>query len=730
MNIFSAYLAKGIQPLPIGYLTKYPCTLDGTSWKPYNRLGKLTSTPITAEDTALWDTWLEKGAGIGLAMGKHSGIIALDFDADNETTDAIKALLPKSPARKRGSKGLTAFYRWNGEKNKKWRAPNSSDYCLEILSTGNQTVVPPSAHPSGVEYKWIGESTLLELNPSDLPQLPDDFYQQVDNITGSTPKQHAEPFSGTLAGNPTSEEIKDALEFIQADCPYEDWLEIGMALQSELGQSGFTIWDNWSRTGSKYPSKGEPSTWQKWKSFKNEGITIATLFQKARLAGYSPEPVLEPSLYKIPLIERLKLEAADSGAKERVEDGFPQHLCDNATGLVADIQKWINSCAMYPQPALALSAAISVTGVLMAHRVKGSTDSRTNMYCLSIAPSGSGKDHPRKCIAELLIQSDNDHLMGGKLTSSAGLLKSINDGKGKRLMQPDEFGRVLKSMNNSHASTHMAAIPTMLIELFSSASGMYYGAEYANHDGSMKRKDVNQPCLSLHASTVPEHLFQAMTGTDTIDGFLSRWLCFEDQGYPDMVTPKHRIQDIPAELLEKIKALTAEKEEGNLANIGIKPKLIPFSEEANKLGANFCKTMRKRAQEKQQKGDQTYAIWTRTYEHATKLALVGHEGEEITAEVMKWALELATYCSQYLCDKATLHIADNEHEKDLKKILVLIKKSGKKGITKSELTRKTQNLNGKTRNDILTSLLDGEQITVDIEQDAKKPKAVYRYVKV
>ena len=82
--------------------------------------------------------------------------------------------------------------------------------------------------------------------------------------------------------------IESALAVISADCGYEEWIEIGMAVHAELGEAGFSVWDYWSSKGSKYPgARGSNGTETHWKSFKpGGGITGATLFKRAKDAGW------------------------------------------------------------------------------------------------------------------------------------------------------------------------------------------------------------------------------------------------------------------------------------------------------------------------------------------------------------------------------------------------------------------------------------------------------------
>ncbi len=66
---------------------------------------------------------------------------------------------------------------------------------------------------------------------------------------------------------------------ISPDIEYENWVKIGMALKDEFGEEGLGLWDRWSSQGQKY----EPAPMQKkWNSFRDEGLSIATVFYIAK----------------------------------------------------------------------------------------------------------------------------------------------------------------------------------------------------------------------------------------------------------------------------------------------------------------------------------------------------------------------------------------------------------------------------------------------------------------
>lgn len=71
-------------------------------------------------------------------------------------------------------------------------------------------------------------------------------------------------------------DIENALKKIDPDINYENWIRIGMAIKTELGDGGFYLFDSWSQGGSKY--KSEKETMLHWRSFKRNDVTIGSLF--------------------------------------------------------------------------------------------------------------------------------------------------------------------------------------------------------------------------------------------------------------------------------------------------------------------------------------------------------------------------------------------------------------------------------------------------------------------
>lgn len=67
---------------------------------------------------------------------------------------------------------------------------------------------------------------------------------------------------------------------------YQGWIDMGMALQAGFGEAGLQIWLNWSATQPGY--KDDSDCQAHWRTFKNQGITLGSLFHKAVQNGYKP----------------------------------------------------------------------------------------------------------------------------------------------------------------------------------------------------------------------------------------------------------------------------------------------------------------------------------------------------------------------------------------------------------------------------------------------------------
>lgn len=135
-------------------------------------------------------------------------------------------------------------------------------------------------------------------------------------------------------GNPVSAQtIEKALPYISADCDRDTWVKVGMAIKSELGDSGFHLFDDWSKQTKNYNTASIRDTWKSIKA--GGGISIGTLLHLAKQGGWKPErPNLAPTAKEL---AKRKADAEKRKARAAEEE---QRKSKRQTSVKGQAQKW------------------------------------------------------------------------------------------------------------------------------------------------------------------------------------------------------------------------------------------------------------------------------------------------------------------------------------------------------------------------------------------------------
>jgi hypothetical protein len=96
----------------------------------------------------------------------------------------------------------------------------------------------------------------------------------------------------------TPELAKEDLAGLDPDCSMHDWIETGMGLKHQFGETGWPLWDEWSAKGKKY--SGEASTRKRWDSFVahptgRAPVTYRTIQSKVHSSWKVPIPLELPA---------------------------------------------------------------------------------------------------------------------------------------------------------------------------------------------------------------------------------------------------------------------------------------------------------------------------------------------------------------------------------------------------------------------------------------------------
>lgn len=108
--------------------------------------------------------------------------------------------------------------------------------------------------------------------------------------------------------------IREALQFIDPS-DRETWLRMGMAIKSELADTGFDLWEAWSLQAESFNTKDARDV---WKSIRAGGkVTIGTLFYEAKANGWRDDGMHQKPTPE-ELAERRRI-AAERAAQEEAE---------------------------------------------------------------------------------------------------------------------------------------------------------------------------------------------------------------------------------------------------------------------------------------------------------------------------------------------------------------------------------------------------------------------------
>ncbi len=742
-------VARGYAILPIAPGTKKPGRFASGQWLDYADWTRHADRPTTALEVQTWSGWPD--AGIGVLGG---GVAAVDVDIadDPELALGIERLardrLGDTPAVRIGKAPKRLLvYRTAAPFKGIRRHP------LEVLCLGQQFVAY-AVHPeTGEPYRWPQES-LADLDIASLPVIDEAMARAfLDEAFAMLPKRlrpaqlsdlplqrerSEEGRSHAQAG--TLPAIRAALAFIpNAELDYDSWIRIGLALKGALGEAGADLFAAWSAQAAKNDAAVTDRTWA---GFRPNSIGAGTIYHLAMQSGWKPDPglVLDGAAPVETVHPAAGLLAA-IGAPPPEEAGPVTRPFDLVIpdGLVGDLTRYMVDTARRPQPLLSLGASLCAIGALMGRQYRTESNLRSNLYIVGVADSGSGKNHSREIINELFVDAGlAGHLGGNKIASGAGLLTAIHR-QPAILFQIDEFGMFLSAAADRRRSPrHITDILDNMTELYTAAGSIFLGAEYANRDGLNERRDINQPCLCVYGTTTPLHFWNALQGSNVLDGSLARFIILPtDNDYPEE-NADTGLRTTPRALLEQLRRIAAgggRPRKGNLVGktagpeTAVDPLVVPMQPAAREVFRALSAEITRELREAQ--GTAYTAILARIGENAQKLALIVAVGRdpkapEITADDAVWAIGFIRHFANRTMVAVERHVADNEVDRNHKRVRDIIRKAGQNGLLKAELCRRTQFLELRRREEILDALVEAGQITIGLRPSATRAAIVYR----
>lgn len=743
MARFAATLVDNGWPIiPILPGTKKPGRFLCGSWADYPCWTRHCDRSTTEIEVETWAEWPD--AAIGMACGSVVGIDidVLDSDLAHRLEQLARTMLGDTPLLRIGKapKRLLVY-----RAEQPFAGPKRTP--LEVLAHGRQFVAF-AVHPdTGRPYDWPEDSP-LSVALDDLPVVTEESVRAwLDAATELLPPElrpatlvspsaapvSASPQRGTLAA------ARAALAHIpNADLEYHSWVRVGMALKGAVGEDGASLFSAWSGMSAK----DVPTTTAKsWASFNPTSIGAGTLYHLAFEHGWQPDPTLvldgtAPRDAVHPAAAMLaRLEATPAAPTPLAS---PPAL-DIPGGVIGDMVAYMRATARRPQPELSLGASLCAIGALMGRKYRTESNLRSNLYMIALADSGSGKNHSREVVNELFFAAGLAQYLGGnKIASGAGLLTALHR-QPALLLQIDEFGMFLEGIADRRRSPrHLTEILDNMTELYTSAGGVFLGAEYANRDGKNERRDINQPCLCVYGTTAPTRFWNALQSTNVVDGSLARFIVIASGNeYPDE-NEAAGIRTAPPALVERLKLIAqggGHVPAGNLAGMtsdastAIDPMIVRMDDDARAAFRDLSAHITGRLREA--RGTPFTPILARIGENAAKVALILAVSTDPVAPVIRgfdaqWAIRFVGSSADRAMGEIDRHVADNDIERNHKRLLEIVRSAGATGLTKSDLIRRSQFLDRRQRDEVIAALVEASLIEPVMKSTATKPAMCFR----
>lgn len=768
----SKLVERGYSAIPIMPGTKRPGYLRGGEWigmtdwhEKYSR-----RAPTQFET----DRWAATDAGVCVVCGKGSkNLIGIDIDTDHpDLVAAFDELLPVTPLRKRGETGETRFYigkpvtrsfNLTDPRYKPAKVADGKQYRVcDIIGEGRQTVLPPTVHPdTGEPYKWIGSVALEDIDADEIPAIDDDIADQIAKMLERF--GYKEEPKHSLAREPGDGDTPHRMlnEFALANL--ETWVPRLGLYRCRRRHQGYEAVPDWraSNRGTpvekrklnlKISADGINDFGDGPKGYTPIDLVIASqgcdldtaMRWLADATGWGSSGVviaLKPKATKdISDLEICKVEEKytepmqDDDEPKRgeplvtsfdpdtpaalLESTNPFDPYTHVPGVLGDLIDWIVATARRPNRVLALGAAATTIGTLIGRRVAGPTRSGTHLYCVTLAPTGVGKQHPLNCIMRAMTAAKAGHHIGPSEFVSMTAFINMLLKKPLALCPQDEFGAFLSRVNGRNASSHEAGISKVMRSAWGSSFEAFSTPEWASRQSEI----VRAPAISIYGMSTHDEFYESLQGRDVTNGFLNRFLVLSTQDrVGEVETTAAEPGKVPARLADAMQELYAwggnslSTSRLNDPTLDPEPYVMGWESDAAK---KKYRDLSQHVEAQMASSPELEPFIARTAEIGLRLATICAAGRigpgaTLSLQDMQWGADVALASADLMASDALKRmVVEMSHGKIANRLLELLSKRGR--TSRRDLMRAMGNgVKRKDFDEAMHSLTESGQIDLE-----------------
>jgi hypothetical protein len=717
---------------------------------PITKHGVKDATTDANQIRAWWKQW--PNANVAVACGPESGVYVIDIDVTEAgDVNGYKSMkefppLPITVAQETPRGGSHAFYRASDPPANR----NSFRPGIDVRGKGYYVVLAPSVHPNGGVYKWAHGCAPWERKPAEFPEfmrptIKAPWITKPDQQVPMAPVGPAEPgalqrASAYLAkcdpaiqGQGGHDKLFWAAACMVHKCKLSDSQAYDI-LSQEYNPRCVPPWD------LSIP-KDEKEFRRKISEARKNPPAIVTEWEQeeALERGEVSQAVRNGVAGMIDGFHASSIQAIQDGRTELVQasiDRTELKFLISPPGLVGEICDWINKTAMCPQPFLTLACTLTFCGALFGQKVRDHLDTRTNIYCMGVAKSSAGKNHAPSQIRKLCAAVGCIDLLGGDSTASDSAIEERVSLQPAIVFLWDEIGHLLSNVKTSQ-NPHLKQVVSLFMRLYSSASNVYTGREYADAE---RRRTVHQPCCCLYGTSTPGRFIEGITPEELQDGWLSRCLVFRVYDLSEKIwevdageIPQSICKQVAAWFTRQVKVtdghdigvFVGQQTTGAIVPQSPEQILVPIDAPAEQMFRSFHRESREFGEQHLQLD----CLWAKAEENARKVALIlaagkNYDTPRITPEIADYACRLIRYLLLDFGQNTVPAVVTGQIDAKKQKLLKIIEEGKVDGCIKRDVTRRSQWANKKERDALLADMQEAGKIVID-QKVNHNARAVY-----
>ena len=360
-----------------------------------------------------------------------------------------------------------------------------------------------------------------------------------------------------------------------------------------------------------------------------------------------------------------------------------------APGFIREVMDYTLHTAPYPNLAMAFAGALALQAFLAGRKVRDPGDNRTNLYLLGLAHSASGKDWPRKVNTRIAHAVGLASRVGDRFASGEGIQDALL-ATPCMLFQTDEIDGMLQGITKSKDARHESIMGTLLT-MYSAANSVFPMRRKAGADPDLSGL-IDQPCLVLFGTAIPNHYFEALSERMLTNGFFARMLVFESA--PRGTGREPRVTPLPERIRSASKWWAEFQPGGDLHTEFPVPAIVEQTSGAQHLLIES----RERAEAEYAKAEASRdavgtTVWGRVSEQTRKLALIyaiseNHNEPMINADAVRWASALVMHQTRRMLFMAQGHTAENPFHGDCLRLINKLREAPGNSLAHSVLLKR------------------------------------------